>query len=481
MKSAITNPWPHLTPVFIRLCSEKRGGMKSKSVLLMFFCTVALNAQSPDTLWTRTYGGPGFEYARSLDQTTDGGYIIAGGTQPLGSDRGDVYIVKTDSLGDTLWTKVHGDPNMHEWRPYIQQTIDGGYIFVVSQYISDTVYDTCDIVLMKLDSLGDTLWTKIYGGSEAEFAGSVQQTSDSGYIIVGHIDSYAGSDIWLLKTDEDGDTSWTRKYDRALIDAGTSVQQTIDHGYIIAGYTSFGPDSGDVYLIKTNSIGDTMWTKTYGGFRDDWATSVKQTFDGGYIIGANSNSFGLGYYDDDAYLIKTDALGETLWTKTYGGNSDEHLRSAIQTSDYGYIFAGNTYSFGAGGEDVWLVKTDSIGDTLWTKIYGGAYMDGAACIQQCIDSSYITTGYTQSFGAGYYDIWLLKISSETGVEEEKANSIVSYEFGATIISGPLQLPQGKSYKIFDITGREVEIQHLKPGIYFVKVDGSIAQKIVKVR
>ena len=197
----------------------------------------------------------------------------------------------------------------------------------------------------------------------------------------------------------------------AADDWAYSVQQTADGGYIVAGYTnSFGAGDYDFYLVKTNSQGDTLWTRTYGGSDDDWAYSVQQTADGGYIVAGYTYSFGAG--DDDFYLVKTNSQGDTLWTRTYGGSGDDEAYSVQQTADGGYIVAGYTSSFGAGSGDFYLVKTNSQGDTLWTRTYGGSGYDGAYSVQQTADGGYIVAGYTGSFGAGSDDFYLVKTNSQ---------------------------------------------------------------------
>ena len=377
------------------------------TILLILFGASGVLAQAPgDTLWTKTYGGLSTETGYSVQQTQDGGYIIAGSTSSFGAGGKDIYLVKTDANGDTLWTKTYGGTS-DDFGYSVQQTTDGGYI--VSGKYKHSFTDT-DVYLIKTDPLGNTLWTKTYGGTVGfsyDEGWSVEQTTDGGYIVAGFTFSFGASlyDFYLIKTDASGDTLWTKTYGGISNDLGYSVEQTTDGGYIFSGYTeSFGvAGSRDVYLVKTDANGDTLWTKTYGGSSVENGWSVEQTTDGGYIVAGYS---GTPY---DYYLVKTDANGDTLWTKTYGGIWTSECR-ARQTFDGGYILAGYTASYGAGNWDFYLIKTNSIGDTLWTRTYGGTGADYAFSVQQTTDGGYIVTGYTYSYGAGDYDVWLLKIA-----------------------------------------------------------------------
>jgi len=367
-----------------------------------------LFAQAIDTAWTRTYGGTSWDEGYSVQQTTDGGYIVTGYTSSYGAGGKDVYLIKTNSSGDTLWTRTYGGIYSDIGRS-VQQTTDGGYIIAGETESFGQGYEGySDVYLIKTNSLGDTLWTRTYRETnwDNEKGYSVQQTTDGGYIVAGYTESH-GRDIYLIKTDSAGNTLWTKTYGRYVSDRGYSVQQTTDGGYIIAGA---GDDYYDVYLIKTDSAGNTLWTKTYGGVYDDEGYSVQQTTDGGYIIaGATDN-----YYD--IYLIKTDSAGDTLyhsgWTKTYGGTdwTDWDVGYSVQqTTDGGYIVAGYTDSYGAGGEDVYLIKTIASGDSFWTKTYGGSENDRGYSIQQTTDGGYIVAGWTDSYGAGGKDVYLIKI------------------------------------------------------------------------
>jgi hypothetical protein len=206
-------------------------------------------------------------------------------------------------------------------------------------------------------------FAKTYGVTGSDYAYSVQQTSDGGYIVAGGTASFgAGSvDFLLIKTDANGNIIWVKTYGGISYDNARSVQQTSDGGYIVAGLTSsFGAGNWDVWLIKTDANGNLQWAKTYGGTNYDYAYSVQQTSDGGYIMTGGTASFGAGNWD--VWLIKTDANGNLQWAKTYGGTDDDYAYSVQQTSDGGYILAGVTSSFGAGGSDFFLIKTDANGN-----------------------------------------------------------------------------------------------------------------------
>jgi len=377
------------------------------TVLCILFLVSVVAAQ--DTLWTRTYGGSDDDWAISVQQTADGGYIIAGSTDPSYPDSTDWYLIKTDASGDTIWTRTYGGSSSdHAYS--VQQTTDGGYI--VTGWTSSFGAGSSDVYLLKTDASGDTLWTRAYGGTGSDWATSVQQTTDSGYIIAGVFELDEGNaDFWLLKTDASGDTLWTRTYGGSEMDIARSAQQTTDGGYIITGYSrSFGAGGYDVYLVKTDTSGDTLWTRTYGGGDYDGGWSVQQTSDGGYVIAGHSYSFGAG--GSDVYLLKTDSSGDTLWTRTYGGINDDYAYSVQQTTQGGYVLAGDTYSFGAGDVDVYLVETDSSGDSVWTRTYGGTGEDVCRTIRQTTDDGYVVVGWTYSFGAGLSDVYLLRLAGE---------------------------------------------------------------------
>ena len=446
-------------------------------VFLSFFILFSIsNVQGQvDTLWTKTFGGSDNERGSSVQQTTDGGYIIVGITEFFGVDS-DIWLIKTNSFGDTLWTRKFGGSEM-DGAYSVKQTSDGGYI--ITGTTSSFGAGCGDVWLIKTDASGDTLWTKTFGGSDCEASYSVQQTTDGGYIIIGLKGPFWSSYAWLIKTNTSGDTLWTKKFEASFGDEVIlySVQQTTDGGYIITGYTNlFGAVGYDVLLIKTNASGDTLWTKTMGGSDRDVGNSVQQTTDGGYIIVGHSFSAG----DQDVWMIKTNASGDTLWTKTFGGSGWEDGKSVQQTTDGGYVIVGYTDSFGAGSFDIWLIKTNVSGDTLWTKIFGGSDYEESYSVQQTTDGGYVITGLTESFGAGEEDVWLIKTTPDVS-DVEPNTDLLPLDFSlhqnypnpfnsSTRIQYAISIRQFVKLTVYDVLGNEIAtlVNEQKPaGIYEV--------------
>ncbi len=430
-------------------------------MLISAILILPLQAQIPDTSWTKTFGGSEADYGRQVQQTSDGGYIIFGFTNSFGAGMQDIYLIKTDSIGNLEWEKTYGTNNT-ECGESGRQVADGGYIILATT--SDAPFKD-DAYLLKVNSSGDTIWSKRYGGSGQDMVREVQQTTDLGYIFVGFTGSFGpgilyGPNVYLVKTDSLGNQLWYRAYGDTTWDMGFSVQQTTDGGYIIAGITDyFHYDTCDVYLIKTDANGDTVWSKTYGGSGEDYGERVRQTSDGGYIIVGESNSFGAGDYD--IYVIKTDSLGNIQWTRTYGGQQDDCSMDVKEIPGRGYIIVGITASFGAGDYDVYLVRIYSNGDTVWTKTIGGSQTEYGRSICITNDNGYIVCGETSSYGAGALDVYLIKIEPDTlGINMDKDTRVhKAIEFRALspqreYISVQYHLPRRCDVRIdiFDVSG-----------------------------
>jgi hypothetical protein len=442
-----------------------------------------LHAQAPDTLWTKVYGGAASELIWSVEQTSDDGYIIGASTRSFGFGDRDFWLLRTNAQGDTLWTRTYGGDSTERLCSALQ-TFDGGYF--MAGCTESFGSGSSDIYVIKTDESGDTLWTRTYGDTGYDICYSALQTQDGGYILGGDINY---GDIYLLKIDSVGDSLWSQVVGDSGDEDAWEVQQTFDGGYVIVGFTSsYGAGSYDIWLVRTDSLGDTLWTKTYGGASWDYGLSVDQTADGGYIIGGRTNSYGAG--GSDLWLIKTNDVGDTVWTRIYGGTGADGARSVRQTSDGGYIAVGFTYSFGAGEADVYIIKTEASGDKLWTQTFGGARTELAESVQETSDGGYIIAAGTSSFGAGGSDLWIIKMEPDTfGITEQQAsrtefqNPIIQINPNPakTFFEINSQTPVER-IQIYNVTGQlikeeifsdytptqRVSLKDLNSGAYFVK-------------
>jgi hypothetical protein len=363
--------------------------------------------------WIRTYGGPSADYGSSSVRTSDGGYIVTGTTGNFGAVSSDCLVLKLDSGWNMEWQKIYGASGVDSCLSIRQTEPDLGYI--VAGATSSSGAGGSDVWLLKLDGSGNVEWQKTYGGSGSDQAVAVSQT-DSGYIVAAQTSSFGmgSTDFWLLNLDTGGNILWQRSYGGASMDFLYDLQTVTGGGYIVAGQTmSFGAGGNDALLLKVDADGNIVWQKTYGGTLTDWAGSIQKTVGGGYIVLGETSSFGAG--DRDIWILKIDEDGEIAWQKTYGGparDEGDGVSKIRQTSDLGYIVTGITSSFGAGGQDAWLLKLDANGNVTWQRSYGGAKDDWVYLAEETVDGGYIMAGNTRSFGAGAEDIWLLKLEAD---------------------------------------------------------------------
>ena len=367
-------------------------------------------AEVPSMQWQKTYGGAGSDCGRSVQQTCDGGYIITGDTCSFGAGDNDVYLIKTDPNANLIWQKTFGGAN-YDAGYCVQQTSDRGFIIAGKTRSFET---GPDFYLIKTNLNGNMLWQKTFGDANDAGGYFVQQTADHGYIVVGTTKSPGALnyDVYLIKTDPNGNMLWQKTFGDANDEGGYCIQQTANGGYIIAGTTYlFAPAYSDIYLIKTDQSANLIWQKTFYSGASNWNTgySVQLTSDGGYIIGGET--LYLQSDNIDVYLVKTDSAANLIWQKTFGGANYDYGYCVQQTSDSGFIIAGTTDSFGAGAADVYLIRTDPAGNLIWQKTFGGANYDYGYCVQQTTDGGYIIAGETASFGADA-DVYLIKLAGQ---------------------------------------------------------------------
>ncbi len=456
-----------------------------------FFILVLAAPLTAQVRFQRTYGGGFADRGHSVAQTTDTGYVIAGQTGSA-TTWSDAWLLKTDAYGDTIWTRTYGGTS-NDMTYSVAQTTDGGY--VITGGTQSFGAGSYDVWLIKTDSTGDAMWTRTYGGANYDGGRSVAQTTDGGYVIAGWTKSAgAGNeDFWLIKTDALGDTIWTRIYGGEYKDYGYAVTEAADGGYVIAGYTrSFGAGGDDGWLIKTNASGNTTWVRTHGGAANDEIRAVAQTADGGYIITGSTESFGAGC--KDVWLIKTNATGDATWTRTFGGTNTDVGYSVAQTTDGGYIITGYTFSFGAGHQDVYLIRTDASGDTAWTRTFGRADMDHGYSVTQTTDGGFAVAGWSTSFGGGSEDVYLIKTDSAGKIAIAEPKPPVAFEpAGATIVRGVLNLQSEicnlkSEFVLLNSAGRKVmalqpgenDVRHLAPGVYFMRPASSVERQASSV-
>jgi hypothetical protein len=466
--------------------------------LIILFNYIAYS-QNPDTIWTKIHSiSPegDIDEGNCVRQTADGGFIITGSCVPNGLESHiDLLLLKTDPSGNIVWTKSYGK-DFIESAFSVEQTSDGGYIIggrsVTGSYplIEPPI---SDVWILKTDVNGDTLWTKTYGGEGNEYCTSIQQTSDLGYILTGTMNSeYCyphyevnedyqsdSSRAWLIKIDANGDTLWTKTY--FTKSHGNSVIPTSDDGYLICGWIF--PDEqnnqSDILLIKINSFGDTLWTRIIGEDDYDIGLCVRETSDG-YIISGQTKPVGQHY---DALLIKTDLSGNVVWNKKYGGELSD-VGFTVEVTDGGFFVTGvsNGTWWITAISDMWAFKTDWNGKIIWERIYDIRFTDIAFCGIQSADSGYVLTGMT-SHGFGG-DLWLTKINNEpTGIKDSKS-SVYDYTLfqnypnpfnPVTIIKYSLPVKSKVKLIIYNSLGEKVKqlVNEEKPiGTYTIEFDAS---------
>ncbi|MCB9257552.1 MAG: T9SS type A sorting domain-containing protein [Chitinophagales bacterium] len=429
------------------------------SILFNFTALNLLFSQNsaPTIEWETSIGGSGYDKAFSIKQTSDGGYITAGISYSddadfnLNQGGSDCAIAKLSSTGNLEWTKSFGG-TFYEAAKSILQTTDGGYLFV--GYSSSSTGDVSnpiggwDVWVVKLDNLGDIEWEKSLGGTQTEWASSVQQTSDGGYILAGYSRSNNGDvsgnngsdDCWIVKLNSTGVIQWQKTFGGSENDEATYIQETSDGGFIFAGHTlsNNGNVSGnhgisDSWIVKLDINGTLEWQKTLGGSNTEIAYSISQTTDGGYIVGGFSNStdgnVSAHPVGGNAWIVKLNNTGIIEWQKTYGGSDYDFINAILQSSNGDFLIAGHTYSSDGdvvgnhGSVDGWLACLSNWGALKWQKPLGGSSRDSIASMIETSDGSIILAGSSKSsdgdvaFNNGDEDFWIVKLSPTVGIRD----------------------------------------------------------------
>jgi hypothetical protein len=458
--------------------------MKNVYTLLLavfIFSTVTV-PQAPDTLWTRKIGGTGIDVGNEIIQTSDGGFVIAGYTTSFGAIQRDSYIIKLDSSGSTIWANRYGG-NDYEIATSVKETQDEGYIFSVFYSTASNV----SLQLIKVNSAGDTLWTKFVGTADDEVASNLQTTNDGGFLVTGHTDAAALTngkrDVWLVKLDSLGNKIWERTYGGPEDDGGYKLLNLSDGNLIIAGYSESFSSGGDRdgWIVKTNPSGNFMWSKSFGSGSYDEFNAAAEDEDGNLYFTGTTESSG----DRNLWIVKTDSAGNHILTKTYGGAQWEWGHDIKRTNDGNFIVTGYSQSNSSGLKQLWILKIDEQADTLWTKLIRSTNGSEGYSVIQTPDNGFAVTGVAASSGTGP-DVWVIRLKPEgtSGIEDEIFELPKTFALmqnypnpfnPATSIKYAISIMRFVQIKVYDILGNEIItlVTEEKPaGVYEVEFNAS---------
>ncbi|MFN8144312.1 MAG: T9SS type A sorting domain-containing protein [Bacteroidia bacterium] len=370
--------------------------------------------------FSKEYGGVENEDGRWMEQMPDSGFILTGMTNTYSNGQADVWLVRTDAYGNTLWNKSFGG-TQYDFGNMVKPTSDGG--FVIAGFTGSYGRGGNDGWIIKTNASGIQTWAKTVGDTGLQELEAIVQTSDGGYAAVG-INYTAGTqyyDIYLVRLDSNGDSLWTKNIGGQSYEIGNSIQQTADGGFIIGGQTySYGNLDGDFYMVKTDANGNVQWQKTYANNGLQEAHYVQIAAGGGYVLVGDADSLANGLGDTDIWLIRTDANGDTLWTKVYGGTKKDGGKTIENTSDGGFVMAGITRSFNLINPNYYLIKTDVNGNVEWSNYsYGSAYHDHAYRGIETSDGGYAEFGYFRN-ASNKQNFALVKLGPGGGVSKDVA-------------------------------------------------------------
>uniref|UniRef100_A0A7C4GES2 T9SS type A sorting domain-containing protein n=1 Tax=candidate division WOR-3 bacterium TaxID=2052148 RepID=A0A7C4GES2_UNCW3 len=448
-----------------RAADEDEGAITSKprwfGWVLVALLAALVGVVRAQTTFIRTYGGSNYDCGESVRQTSDGGYIIVGNARSFspGSYQ-ELYIVRTDAQGNQRWAKTYGD-TLEQTAEDVLPTADGGFMIVGFKTVR-TVVRHRDIWLLRTNASGDTLWTRRIGLDANDAGNSIVEASDGGYVIVGQTGANDAAQVCLVKVTANGSPVWNREFGGARMDYGCQVRRTADNGYVVAGvtYDAGYPYFSDVLLLKTDSAGLLTWSKTIGDrWSYEFASSVLVAEDNGYVILGSAERLGPGGYTP--YLIRTNASGDTLWTKCPTGSGGDGY-SVCRASDGGYVMTGSS-----GRSDLWLHKVDNGGTNVWSQTYfSGLGLDWGQWVEPTSDGGYAVAGFTNSVGQFHNDVVLLKTAADgtIGIEEprpqppaDRGRLLSVTSVNATRIGIRYHVPEhGKVVLgLYDHTGRSV--------------------------
>lgn len=385
----------------------------AKLNLLMAVALVLLLSTPAQSQYVKTLGGSENDGAEAIIQASDGGFVVTGYTHSFGAGDSDLLLAKFDSRGNHLWIRTLGGDTT-DWGYSVIEASDGG--LVVTGYTESFGAGGKDIIIAKFDASGNYLWTRTLGGTAWDIGLSVIETSDEGFVVAGKTWSFGAGDgdLLLVKFDASGNHLWTRKLAVYHIERAAVVIEVSDGGLVMAGEVhNYGPGLTVWLLVKFDASGNHLWTRTLGGDQYEAALGMTEFSEGRIVVTGWTRSFGSG--SNDLLLAMFDSSGTLLWARMLGESEEpSHVTegaSVIQASDGGVIVAGYTSTFGEGWYDFMVVRFDASGNHLWTRILGGDHYDMGFSVIQASDLGLVVTGFTESLGAGGEDLLLAKFDA----------------------------------------------------------------------
>lgn len=505
--------------------------------LIIIFFSLNVFPQAPSIQWQKSLGGSNADILKSIKKTSDGGFIVAGYSKSINGDvtanqgDSDYWVAKLTSNGDIIWQNSFGGSGMDHARSVIQ-TSDGGFIiFGISISNDGDITNNkggIDYWIVKLDANGILIWEKSFGGSSYDYGTEIQETNDGGFILCGYSNSNNGDvtgnhgnyDYWIVKLNILGEIVWQKSLGGSLIDQALSIKQTMDDGYIIAGATrssngdaTFNNGSDDCWIVKLDSSGNLIWQKSFGGYGQDFAYDIIQTSDGGYVfVGYSSNISGdvtANHGNKDCWIVKLDSTGMLIWQNSFGGSMDDFATKIIQTQDGNYVMSAYSYSNNGdlnnnyGQEDFWVIKVSNSGNIIWQKSFGGSGLDQAYSVEQTSDAGFVVAGTSTSNDGdisgnhGSTDFCLIKLAPENlNIFEFEIKKTVVYPNPSSSFIKIVNENIGESFyfKIVDATGKivqngfsnfekQINIENFKNGNYLIIIETekgvSIREKFIK--
>lgn len=359
----------------------------------------------------KTYGGPAVETAWNVIFAEDG-YLISADTASFGAGGKDVYLIKTDLSGNLLWTRTFGGTG-DDAAVGICRSNDGG--FIIAGGTNSFGNGETDVYVIKTDKDGELIWDRTYGGANYDYAFSICAVN-GGYVLAGYSSSFSknpDSDLYLIKINENGEKIWEKIFGGASWEAGYSVIALKSGGFAAAGYTdSYGQGQTDMYIIRTDADGNCVWAKTFGGIREDKASSLIQASDNNLVITGKSGSYNARGFGMDLVLMKIDLQGNSLWSRVFPAAELDAGNSVAETNDNGYIIAGTKKCYGICDSNVYVIKTDSKGNTQWSRVFAGSADDTGSAVCRDNKDGFIITGNTLSYGNGKGDVLLLNLDKK---------------------------------------------------------------------